>query len=84
MRYGAPNTPNTVYTGLHFAAEWRDRSHFAELDEAQIDAGIELTLDICRGHEIDPVFHYPSTSALLGLCSLITSLPGNLCERSSL
>jgi hypothetical protein len=55
------NTPNTVYTGLHFAAEWRERNYFAELDEAQIDAGIELTLDICGRHEIDPVFYYPST-----------------------
>ena len=55
------NTPNTIYTGPHFAYDWRDRSYFAEPDEAQIDAGIELTLDICRRHEIDPVFYYPST-----------------------
>jgi hypothetical protein len=31
------NTPDTLYTGYHFAAEWRDRSYFAELDELQID-----------------------------------------------
>jgi diphthamide synthase (EF-2-diphthine--ammonia ligase) len=36
------NTPDTVYTGLHFAAEWRENSFFAELDEAQVDAAIEL------------------------------------------
>ena len=31
------------------AAEWRERSYFAQLDEAQLDAGIELTLDVCAG-----------------------------------
>src|SRR5690242_19997174 len=51
------HTPNTIYTGPHFAFEWRERSYFADFDEAQIDAGIELTLDICRRHEIDPVFY---------------------------
>jgi hypothetical protein len=24
------------------------------MDEAQVDAGIELTLDICRRHDIEP------------------------------
>jgi len=35
---------------------------FADLDEARIDASIEFTLDICRRHEIDPVYFYPSTT----------------------
>jgi hypothetical protein len=26
------------------------------------NAGIELTLDICRRHEIEPVFYYPCTT----------------------
>jgi hypothetical protein len=56
------NTPNTVYTGAHFAAEWRGENYFADFDEAQIDAAIELTLDICQRHGIDPVFYYPSTT----------------------
>ncbi len=34
--------------GPLFAFEWRDRSVLRPADEAQIDAGIELTLDICR------------------------------------
>lgn len=54
------HTPDTLYTGFHFAAEWRERSFFAELDEAQVDAAIELTLDICRRNDIEPVFYYPS------------------------
>lgn len=58
----AMNTPDTVYTGLHFAADWREGNFFAELDELQVDAAIELTLDVCSRHDIDPVFYYPSTS----------------------
>src|SRR3954465_5266603 len=27
------HTPNTIYTGPHFAFEWRERSYFAEPDE---------------------------------------------------
>lgn len=56
------HTPNTVYTGPHFAYEWRGAGWFADFDEAQIDAAIELTLDVCRRHEIDPVFYCPSTT----------------------
>ena len=55
-------TPNTVYTGRFFAQEWRGSSHFAQLDEAQVDAGLELTLDICRRYDITPTFYYPSTT----------------------
>jgi hypothetical protein len=42
------NTPNTVSTGPFFAFDWRDYHYFAQFDEAQVDAGTELTLDICR------------------------------------
>jgi hypothetical protein len=55
-------TPNTVYTGPFLALDWRGHKFFAQLDEAQVNAGIELTLDICRRHDIDPVFYYPSTT----------------------
>ena len=55
-------TPNTVYTGPFFAKAWRGARYFAQLDEAQVDAGIELTLDICRRHDIAPAFYYPSTT----------------------
>jgi hypothetical protein len=54
--------PNTVYTGPFLAQKWRGFQHFAQLDEAQVDAGIELTLDICRRNNIEPVFYYPSTT----------------------
>ena len=68
------NTPNTIYTGPHFAADWRGRSFFAEVDEAQIDAGIELTLDICRRHQIDPVFYYPSTTYDFPRCFQVATI----------
>ncbi|HEY0143192.1 MAG TPA: N-acetylmuramoyl-L-alanine amidase [Thermoanaerobaculia bacterium] len=54
-------TPNTIYNGPYLTREWRGSRFFAVPDEEQIDAGIELTLDICRRHKIDPVFYYPST-----------------------
>jgi hypothetical protein len=68
------NTPNTIYTGHHFAAEWRDGNYFAELDEAQVDAGIELTLDVCTRHQIDPVFYYPSTTYDFPRCFQVATI----------
>jgi len=56
------NTPNTIYTGPFLMHDWRGSRFFAQLDEIQVDAGIELTLDICRRHDIEPVFYYPSTT----------------------
>jgi len=55
-------TPNTVYKGPFITEKWRDYDFFAQLDEPQVDAGIALTLDICRRHKLDPVFYYPSTT----------------------
>ena len=54
-------TPNTKYVGEHFVQEWRDGEYWAKMDEAQVDACIELTLDICQRFSIDPTFYYPST-----------------------
>lgn len=68
------NTPNTIYTGHHFTAEWREETFFAELDEAQVDAGIELTLDVCRRHQIDPVFYYPSTTYDFPRCFQVATI----------
>lgn len=52
---------NFKYIGEHFAQEWRGGKYWAKLDEAQVDATIELTLDICNRFSIDPVFYHPST-----------------------
>jgi hypothetical protein len=68
------NTPNTVYTGPFFAFDWRDYSYFAQLDEAQVDAGIELTLDICRRHHIEPSFYYPSTAFDFPRCFQVATI----------
>ncbi len=81
----AIHTPNTIYTGPHFAFDWRDRNYFAEPDEAQIDAAIELTLDICRRHEIDPVFYYPSTAFDFPRCfQVATIVCHSNCRRDKL
>lgn len=54
-------TPNSKYIGEHFIQEWRGGKYWAKMDEAQVDACIELTLDICERFSIDPMFYYPST-----------------------
>ncbi len=56
------NTPNTIYTGDYFMKQWRGQIYWARPNEAQIDAGIELTLDICKRFKIKPSFYYPSTT----------------------
>jgi hypothetical protein len=53
--------PSTKYVGQHFEKPWRGGKYWAKLDEVQVDACIELTLDICNRFSIDPVFYYPST-----------------------
>jgi hypothetical protein len=68
------NTPNTVYTGPFLTYDWRGHNYFAQLDEAQVDAGIELTLDICRRHDIDPVFYYPSTTYDFPRCFQVATI----------
>src|SRR6187455_107592 len=39
-----------------------------------IDAGIELTLDICRRNDIEPVFYYPSTTLDFPRCFLVATI----------
>ena len=68
------NTPNTVYTGSFLQYEWRGFNFFAQLDEAQVDAGIALTLDICRRHDIDPVFYFPSTTCDFPRCFQVATI----------
>ena len=68
------NTPNTVYNGPFIAHDWRGFSYFAQLDEAQVDAGIALTLDICQRHKIEPVFYYPSTTFDFPRCFQVATI----------
>jgi hypothetical protein len=78
------NTPNTVYTSPFFAYDWRDYHFFAQMDEAQVDAGIELTLDICRRHDIEPSFYYPSTTFDFPRCfEVATIVCHSNCRRGS-
>jgi len=68
------NTPNTVYNGPFLRYNRRRSQYFAQLDEAQVDAGIELTLDICRRHDIDPAFYYPSTTCDFPRCFQLATI----------
>lgn len=66
--------PETVYTGPFLTYDWREAAYFAQPDEAQIDAAIELTLDVCRRHGIDPVFYYPSTAYDFPRCFQVATI----------
>jgi len=68
------NTPNTIYTGPFINYDWRGFSYFAQPDEAQVDAGIALTLDVCQRHGIDPVFYYPSTTFDFPRCFQVATI----------
>jgi hypothetical protein len=74
------NTPGTLYTGPFLTYDWRGFTHYAQLDEAQIDAGIELTLDICRRHDIEPRFYCPSTTYDFPRCFQIATI---LCHSNT-
>ena len=79
------NTPNTVYTGPFLNYDWRGYSYFAQLDEVQVNAGIELTLDVCRRHDIEPVFYYPSTTFAFPRCfQVATIVCHSNCRRDKL
>jgi hypothetical protein len=67
-------TPNTRYNGKYFTADWRGQKYFAELDESQVDAGLELTLDICRRHDIEPLFYYPSATFDFPRCFQVATI----------
>ena len=67
-------TPDTAYEGVHFAGEWRGEKFFAEMDEPQVDAAIELTLDVCRRHAIEPSFYYPSTTFDFPRCFRVATI----------
>ncbi|PYQ25508.1 MAG: hypothetical protein DMF56_27225 [Acidobacteria bacterium] len=68
------NTPDTRYTGPFLTYDWRGHHYFAQLDEAQVDAGIELTLDICHRHDIEPAFYYPSTTYDFPRCFQVATI----------
>lgn len=61
-------TKNTEYVGKIVKKNWREYNHWAKLSEKQIDACIDLTLDICKRHNIKPSFFYPSTKKRFPEC----------------
>lgn len=49
------------YVGPTFSRNWRNFDHWAALDVEQVDRAIELTLELCARHDIEPSFYKPST-----------------------
>lgn len=46
-----------------------------------MDAGIELTFDICRRHDIEPSFYYPSTTFFPRCFQVATIVCHSNCRR---
>lgn len=67
-------TPQTVYTGPFVDYHWRGHRYFAQPDPEQVDAAVELTLDVCRRHGIEPLFFYPSTHYAFPRCFQVATI----------
>lgn len=66
--------PNTEYIGPRVQYSWRAHDWWARLAEAQIDAAIQLTLDLCNRHGIPKTFYYPSTTYDFPHCFEVASV----------
>lgn len=58
-RYFAFEYPHSTsqYHGKVYEKDWRGHKYWASMDTEQVDALIELTLDICDRHKIKPVLY---------------------------
>jgi hypothetical protein len=65
---------NTEYTGPRVQRTWRAHDWWARLDEAQVDAAIQLTLDLCGRHGIPKTFYHPSTTYDFPRCFDVASV----------
>jgi hypothetical protein len=68
---GRPGKATTSIDGWH---DWRGFGYFAQLDEPQVDAGIALTIDICKRNNIEPVLYYPSTTFDFPRCFQVATI----------
>lgn len=68
-----PHSTNT-YLGPVVVNDWKEYKYWAKLDDAQVDAALELTLDICKRHNIEPIFYVgkKSNSNLLDKATILT------------
>ena len=66
--------PNTEYVGPRIQRTWRAHDWWAGLDEAQVDAAIQLTLELCVRHGIPKTFYYPSTTYDFPRCFEVASV----------
>jgi len=66
--------PNYQYVGKVLQQTWRAHDWWAKLDEAQVDAAIQLTSDLCKRHRIPKTFYYPSTTYDFPRCFEVASI----------
>lgn len=51
-----PHSTNS-YIGPVVSCDWNSQKYWAKVDDAQYDAALDLTEDICKRHKIDPIFY---------------------------
>ncbi len=53
-----------LYSGPVTNCDWHSQNYWASLEESQVDAAIDITLDSCERHNIDPIFYIGKESGL--------------------
>lgn len=51
-----PHSTNS-YLGPVVNCDWHSQKYWAKIDDAQIEAAIDITIDICDRHKIEPIFY---------------------------
>lgn len=51
-----PHSTNT-YRGPVVGCDWNSQKYWAKIEDAQYDAALDITKDICDRHNIEPVFY---------------------------
>ena len=51
------NHSTNTYSGPVTVSDWKEYKYWAKIDDEQFDATLDLTLDICKRHKINPIFY---------------------------
>lgn len=56
-----PHSTN-LYHGPVISQDWKTHKYWAKIDDVQFDALLDLTLDICNRHKIEPILYTGDTN----------------------
>lgn len=45
------------YSGPVVSYSWNTHQYWAKIDDSQFDAALDITLDVCKRHNIEPIFY---------------------------